>query len=78
MSLGFLKFLPAWLVITMVGWKKAMEVLPALLVSGGAFAAMQFYWEHMSHGQILDSGRNQGLDYVGLRFSYRFDPDAAN
>jgi len=32
----------------------------------------------MSHGQILDSGRNQGLDYVGLRFSYRFDSDAAN
>jgi lipid A 3-O-deacylase len=44
----------------------------------GERAAMQLYWEHMSHGQILDSGRNQGLDYVGLRFSYRFDPDAAN
>ena len=44
----------------------------------GERAAMQIYWEHMSHGQILDSGRNQGLDYVGLRFSYRFDPDAAN
>jgi lactate permease len=38
--------LPAWLVITMVGWKKALEVLPALLVSGGAFAAMQFYWSN--------------------------------
>jgi lactate permease len=38
--------LPAWLVITMVGRKKALEVLPALLVSGGAFAAMQFYWSN--------------------------------
>lgn len=44
---------------------------------GERFAA-QLYWEHMSHGQILDSGRNQGLDYVGLRFLYRFDPDAAD
>jgi lipid A 3-O-deacylase len=31
--------------------------------------AIQLYWEHMSHGQILDSGRNQGLDYVGLRYA---------
>jgi lipid A 3-O-deacylase len=43
----------------------------------GDHAAMQMYWQHMSHGQILDSGRNQGLDYVGLRFLYRFDPDTA-
>jgi lipid A 3-O-deacylase len=44
----------------------------------GDRAAMQLYWEHMSHGQILDKGRNQGLDYVGLRFLYRFDPDPAD
>ncbi len=44
----------------------------------GSRAAMQIYWEHMSHGQILDKGRNQGLDYVGVRFSYRFDPDPAD
>jgi lipid A 3-O-deacylase len=44
---------------------------------GERFAA-QLYWQHMSHGQILDSGRNQGLDYVGMRFSYRFDPDPAD
>ncbi|MBY0566301.1 MAG: acyloxyacyl hydrolase [Hyphomonadaceae bacterium] len=40
--------------------------------------ALQLYWQHMSHGQILDSGRNQGLDYVGVRFGYRFDPDTAD
>lgn len=44
----------------------------------GDRAAMQLYWQHMSHGQILDTGRNQGLDYVGLRFSYRLDPDPAD
>lgn len=40
--------------------------------------AAQLYWQHMSHGQILDEGRNQGLDYVGLRFIYRFDSDPAD
>lgn len=44
----------------------------------GARFATQLYWQHMSHGQILDSGRNQGLDYVGLRFLYRLDPDPAD
>lgn len=38
---------------------------------------LQLYWEHMSHGQVLDQGRNQGLDFVGLRYLYRFDPDPA-
>ena len=55
--------LPAWLVITMVGWKKALEVLPALLVSGGAFAAMQFYW---SNYQTHDPGL---VDIVAAIFS---------
>lgn len=44
----------------------------------GDHFATQLYWEHMSHGQILDEGRNQGLDYVGLRFLYRLDPDSAD
>jgi lipid A 3-O-deacylase len=44
----------------------------------GSRVAAQLYWEHMSHGQILDTGRNQGLDYVGLRLLYRFDPDSAD
>lgn len=43
----------------------------------GNRVAAQLYWEHMSHGQILDKGRNQGLDYVGLRLQWRFDPDTA-
>lgn len=32
----------------------------------------QLFYEHLSHGQILATGRNQGLDEVGVRFGYRF------
>ncbi|WP_430403568.1 acyloxyacyl hydrolase [Hyphomonas sp.] len=30
----------------------------------------QVLYEHLSHGQILGNGRNQGLDNVGLRVTY--------
>lgn len=33
---------------------------------------VQAYFEHLSHGQILASGRNQGLDEAGIRFGYQF------
>jgi lipid A 3-O-deacylase len=29
-------------------------------------------FEHLSHGQILGSGRNEGLDTLGVRIGYRF------
>lgn len=32
----------------------------------------QLMYEHLSHGQILGSGRNQGIDNVGVRVFYRF------
>jgi len=38
---------------------------------GGKWGALLMY-EHLSHGQILGSGRNQGIDNVGVRVSYRF------
>src|SRR5512137_1934159 len=47
--------LPAWLVITMVGWRKALEVLPALLVSGASFAGMQYYWSNYHETGLVDS-----------------------
>jgi len=31
-----------------------------------------FVFEHLSHGQILASGRNEGLDNIGVRLSYKF------
>ncbi len=33
---------PLWLVVTMSGWKSAMEVLPAIIVTGVCFAVTQF------------------------------------
>lgn len=32
----------------------------------------QILYEHLSHGQIIGRGRNQGLDSIGLRLAYRF------
>lgn len=32
----------------------------------------QVIYAHLSHGQILGQGRNQGLDQIGVRFGYRF------
>ncbi|HWQ61438.1 MAG TPA: lactate permease LctP family transporter, partial [Negativicutes bacterium] len=43
-QLPFLSIIvPLWLVVTMAGWKKAMEVLPAVLVAGVCFAGTQFF-----------------------------------
>ncbi len=32
----------------------------------------EVFFEHLSHGQILGEGRNQGLDQLGVRFGYKF------
>ncbi len=34
---------------------------------------VEVMYEHLSHGQVLGNGRNQGLDNVGVRFSYSFE-----
>lgn len=33
---------------------------------------VQLMYEHLSHGQVLGEGRNQGLDNIGVRVRYRF------
>lgn len=33
----------------------------------------QIMYEHLSHGQMLGNGRNQGLDNLGVRIIYKFD-----
>lgn len=38
---------------------------------GGDWSAQLFY-SHLSHGQILGDGRNQGMDQIGLRLGYAF------
>ena len=35
--------------------------------------AVQGIYEHLSHGQILGTGRNQGLDEIGVRVLWRFN-----
>ena len=32
----------------------------------------QVFFSHLSHGQILGNGRNQGVDQIGVRLGYRF------
>ncbi len=32
----------------------------------------QLHYEHFSHGQILGTGRNQGIDNLGVRLRYRY------
>ncbi len=34
--------------------------------------ALQGVYEHLSHGQILGTGRNQGMDELGVRAVWRF------
>jgi lactate permease len=46
--------LPIWLVRTMTGWKGVFEVMPALLVSGGSFAAMQYFWSNHVENSLVD------------------------
>lgn len=35
--------------------------------------AVQGIYEHLSHGQILGTGRNQGMDEIGVRAIWRFN-----
>ncbi len=35
--------------------------------------AVQGIYEHLSHGQILGEGRNQGLDELGVRLVWKFN-----
>ena len=43
-QLPFLSIIvPLWVAVTMSGWKRSMEVLPALIVAGGCFAITQWY-----------------------------------
>jgi lipid A 3-O-deacylase len=37
----------------------------------GDRVSAQLFFSHLSHGQILGSGRNQGMDQAGLRLGYR-------
>jgi lactate permease len=45
---------PLWLVRTMVSWKETIEVLPAIIVVGGSFAATQWFWANHMDSNLVD------------------------
>ena len=47
-------FVPFYLVVIMVGWKKTKEVLPAIFVTGGAFATFQFLTSNFLGPELPD------------------------
>ena len=45
---------PAWLVVTMSGWRGLRGVWPAVLVCGGTFAVVQFAWSNFVGPELVD------------------------
>ena len=45
---------PAWLVVTMSGWRGLRGVWPAVLVCGGTFALVQFFWSNFVGVELVD------------------------
>ena len=62
----------------LLGSQDLFRVTFALERSFGEHSALQLYYEHASHGQILDRGRNQGLNNIGLRYVWRFHDSSAH
>jgi lactate permease len=46
--------IPAWLVMTMSGWRGFTGVWPAVLVCGGVFAVVQFFWSNFVGPELVD------------------------
>jgi lactate permease len=45
---------PAWIVVTMSGWRGLRSVWPAVLVCGGTFAVVQFAWSNYIGVELVD------------------------
>jgi lactate permease len=45
---------PAWLVVTMSGWRGFRGVWPAVLVCGGTFAVVQYLWSNFVGVELVD------------------------
>ena len=46
--------LPFWLIRSMTTWANTLAVWPGLLVCGGVFAAIQFYWSNFQDSALVD------------------------
>lgn len=56
----------------LLGSKDLFRTGLALSRDFGPDWGLQLQYEHMSHGQILGNGRNQGVDSIGIRAYWRF------
>lgn len=45
---------PAWLIVTMSGWRGLRAVWPAVIVCGGTFALVQFGWSNVAGPELVD------------------------
>src|SRR3954449_7955048 len=50
---------PAWLVVTMSGWRGLRGVWPAVLVCGGTFALVQYLWSNFVGVELVDIAGGQ-------------------
>lgn len=46
--------IPAWMVVTMSGWRGLRGVWPAVLAAGGSFAVAQFLWSNYVGPELTD------------------------
>jgi lipid A 3-O-deacylase len=56
----------------LLGSKDLFRTSLALTYDFSETLALQAIYEHLSHGQILGEGRNQGMDELGLRLVWNF------
>lgn len=71
--------IPAWLVVTMSGWRGLREVWAAVLVCGGTFAAVQYAWSNHVGVELVDiAGALASIAAVAMYCRYTApNPNAA-
>lgn len=62
---------PLWLCVTMCGFKRSMEVMPAIIVAGVCFAGSQFVFSNF-HGPTLPDIMSAIVALIGLMVLLRF------
>ena len=71
-QLPFLSIIvPLWLCVTMCGFKRSLEVLPAIIVAGVCFAGTQFVFSNF-HGPYLPDIMSAIVTIVGMVVLLRF------
>jgi lactate permease len=63
--------LPFWLIRSVTGWSNVLPVWPGLLLCGGVFAAVQFYWSNFRDAGLVDIMGGM-ITLVALAVFFRF------